>query len=176
MQQLQWLHFTATLSVSSECLPFAKHCDGFLLQLTWGEAALTIIRALPALHLTGIAHCLQRNQTDAHFFWKEDMSETEPLANALKLHFHLLLWSMFLLFRRKLFWILFRGFVSSEWAFTFLFFLPNDLTHHSTRNSPLTSREVTDTVLSVFSINEWEPLLSQMWGLFEEVAPSHFGC
>ena len=117
-----------------------------------------------------------KKQTDAHFFWKEDMSETEPLANALKLHFHLLLWSMFLLFRRKLFWILFRGFVSSEWAFTFLFFLPNDLTHHSTRNSPLTSREVTDTVLSVFSINEWEPLFSQMWGLFEEVAPSHFGC
>lgn len=155
MQQLQWLHFTATLSVSSECVPFAKHRNGFLLQLTWGEAALTIIRARAALHpLTGIAHCLQSNQTDAHFFWKVDMSETEPLANALKLHFHLLLRSMFLLFRRKLFWILFRGCVSSEWAFTFLLFLPNDLTHHSTRNSPLTSGEVTDIVLSVFSMSE----------------------
>lgn len=155
MQQLQWLHFTATLSISSECVPFAKHRNGFLLQLTWGEAALTIIRARPALHpLTGIALCLQSNQTDAHFFWKVDMSETEPLANALKLHFHLLLWSMFLLFRRKLFWILFRGCVSSEWAFTFLLFLPNDLTHHSTRYSPLTSGEVTEIVLSVFSMSE----------------------
>lgn len=88
-------------------------------------ACTYIIRAPLALHpLTGIAHCLQSNQTDAHFFWKEDISETEPLSNALKLHFHLLLWSVFLLFRRKLFWILFRGRVSSEWAFTFLFSSP----------------------------------------------------
>ena len=72
------------------------------------------------------------------------MSETEPLSTALKLHFHLLLWTVFLLFMRKLFWIWFRGCVSSKSAFSFLSFLPSDLTHYSTRNSPLIIGEVTD--------------------------------
>lgn len=121
VQQLQWHQLTAA---TPDQLWFSCPLHNTIMVFSYcrlEETAPTIIRALSVLHHLTAAHTVCKiSKQMSPFFGNEYMSETEPLSTAPKLHFHLLLWSVFLLFRRKLLWILFRGYVSSEVVFPFL--------------------------------------------------------